>query len=351
MRKVDFDLSASASAYSVLIGERMDGFSEALISEVRGKKVLVLSDSGAAEASLDSVQTILNSGGVEHSVHIIDRGEKAKGFASLDSVLSALIDGRFTRNDMIINLGGGVIGDLGGFAAAVFMRGIAYVNIPTTLLSMIDSSMGGKTGIDHFGVKNIIGAFHQPKLVICAASFLESLPEREKRSGFGEVLKYYCLSGSKLIKDAILNNLIDPLLIEECCRIKRDCVCDDIRDLGKRRLLNLGHTFGHAFEAASDFSLLHGEAVSMGLVAAMRFGEELGVTDPGVSNRIEQLASIIGLIYDYSDYSESASQLLSHDKKSDSESIEMAFISSFGQPLLRRIPIELASDFLLSSRR
>lgn len=346
MRRIDFDITTPSNSYSVLIGERLEEFSDALLSFLRGRKALILCDPGSSTAGLETVQSILNSGCIEHAVHVLEGGEKAKSLASLESVLHALIEGRFSRNDLIINLGGGVVGDLGGFAAAVFMRGIDYINIPTTLLSMIDSSIGGKTGIDHFGLKNMIGAFHQPRLVVCACDLIRSLPEREKLSGFGEVLKYYCLSASPRIENAIKDRRIDPELIGECCAIKLHYVSEDIADHGKRRLLNLGHTFGHAFEASSGFSLSHGEAVALGLAAAAHFGELIGATDSGVAEKIEEFITRLGMSADFSKYSASASAFLHHDKKSDSGSIEMAFIKSFGQPFLMRVPIEQAVRFL-----
>ncbi len=351
MRRIDFDITTPSSTYSVLIGERLEDFSDALLSAVRGRKALILCDSGSANAGLETVQSILNGGCIDYAVRTLEGGEKAKNLASLESVLYALIEGRFSRNDLIINLGGGVVGDLGGFAAAIFMRGIGYINIPTTLLSMIDSSIGGKTGIDHFGIKNMLGAFHQPRLVVCASDLIRSLPEREKLSGFGEVLKYYCLSASPSIENAIEYRHIDPELIGECCTIKLCYVSEDIADHGKRRLLNLGHTFGHAFEASSGFLLSHGEAVALGLAAAARFGERIGVTDSSVADKIEELISLLGMSSDFSKYSASASAFLHHDKKSDSGSIEMAFIKSFGQPLLRRVPIEQAVRFLSDLRK
>lgn len=349
MRKVDFNFTAPQGDYSVFIGETPEQFSGALLSAVQGRKALVLSDFGAADAAIDCIRKMLDNGGVEYCVHMIDGGEQAKSLYSLDSVLRALTQAGFTRSDIIINLGGGVIGDLGGFAAAVFMRGIDYINIPTTLLSMIDSAMGGKTGIDLFGYKNLIGAFHQPKLVLCASSLLVSLPERELRSGFGEVLKYYCLSGSKSIAEALASRRADPELIEECCLIKCCHVSDDVHDRGKRRLLNLGHTFGHAFEAASGFELSHGEAVAMGLIAVTRFGEELGITEAGVYEKTRALAAGLGISVDYAEYSAAAADHLSHDKKADQNGIEMAFIRSFGQPFLQRVPLEQAADFLIRS--
>lgn len=346
MKEVVFDTNTVHNSYRVLIGDRLEAFSDELISCLRGKRVMILTDSGTRENSFDAIIKLLRASGVGFETALIPSGEQAKSFDALQAVLKALADGGFGRNDIMINLGGGVVGDLGGFAAAIYMRGINSINIPTTLLSMIDSSMGGKTGIDFLGIKNAVGAFHQPVLVLCACEFLSTLSPRELRSGFGEALKYYCISGSGSIKNALLSGTVTPDFIRECCMIKREYVTDDVLDSGKRRILNLGHTFGHAFEAASGFSLTHGEAVCMGLIAAARFGERLGITQNGAALEIEALSASIGLGTDYSEYSVQASAFLMHDKKSASGEIEMAFLERIGKPFLKRVSLGSAASFL-----
>ena len=330
MRKVDFNLNPKTSAYCVLIGQSLEEFGDELIKAVSGRKVLIAVDRGAANTALTPLLSLIGET-ASCFIHYVDGGENAKSF---------------TRNDLILNLGGGTIGDLGGFAASIYMRGIDYINVPTTFLSMIDSAMGGKTGIDFQGIKNNVGSFHQPKLVLCASGILDTLPEKELLSGYGEALKYYCISGSNTILESIERKRIDPCLIEECCSIKRDHVVDDVLDVGKRRILNLGHTFGHAFEAASAFSLAHGEAVVLGIIAAMRLAARLGFANEDMPLMIQKLASASGFGMDYVSYAKTASDLIIHDKKSNSGSIEMVFISEPGKPFLRSVPIDSLVRFL-----
>lgn len=348
MLKVDYDVNTRTDKYSVLIDRSIEGAFDALVYYMRGRKVLVLTDKGASDAALSDIVKLLSGANAEFFVHTLEGGESVKSFDALQSIISELIEHSFTRNDLIINLGGGVVGDLGGFAASVYMRGIDHINIPTTLLSMIDSAMGGKTGIDHCGIKNIVGAFHQPRLVLCAVNYLNSLPEREMLSGFGEALKYYCISASPVILSCLLQRSVTPELIEECCIIKRDHVEADVLDGGKRRILNLGHTYGHAFEAASGFSLTHGEAVALGLIAELRLGERLGITEIGTADAALNIVSKLGLTSDCSPYAKSAEEYLKHDKKNASGSIEFAFIRRFGEPFLKRVPIDAAADLLHS---
>ncbi len=348
MPRVDFELNMPKSAYSVLIGESLAEFSGPLSSALSGRKALVLTD-GGAEAALGALTALLDENGLAYALHLMGKGEGAKSFDSLLSVLDALLEGGFTKSDVIINLGGGVVGDLGGFAAAVYKRGMNYINMPTTLLSMIDSSVGGKTGVDLGGIKNAVGAFHQPSLVLCACANLKTLPERELRSGFGEVLKYFCISASPIMERSLREGGVTPALIEECCRVKRDFVQNDVHDTGARRILNLGHTFAHALEAASGFGILHGEAVCMGLYSEARFAVSLGLSSPAVPDRIAELASAAGLCCTLpKGIAKSACELLIHDKKNSSGNIEMAFISDFGKPFLHGVSVDTAAKFLAS---
>lgn len=207
---------------------------------------------------------------------IVPDSENSKSLKTAEAVYDELIRRGATRDSTIIAFGGGVIGDLAGFVAATYMRGISLVHVPTTLLAQVDSSIGGKTGINHRGAKNIIGAFYQPKLVLTDPEFLAKLPEREFVSGMAEVIKY------GLIKDRELFGLLesnarkilerDKKLLEDvifrCCRIKADIVSEDEKEAGKRMILNFGHTAGHAIESASGYKLKHGEAVSLGMIAA-----------------------------------------------------------------------------------
>lgn len=250
---------------------------------------------------------------------------------------------------MLLCFGGGVIGDMGGFAASVYMRGISFIAMPTTLIGMTDSSVGGKTGVDFCGVKNAVGSFHAPVLVVCCTDFLKTLPLRELHSGIGEIIKYAVIGGDSilnLLQGGIINN---AALISACCEIKRKFVEEDEFDNGTRRILNLGHTFGHVFEAASRFSLSHGEAVGLGLAAAADFGEKLGFTKRGISQKIISLLREQGLKTNYAPYcTETAAELLLHDKKGDRSGIDMVFIKEFRHVFAHRVSTESAIAFLNS---
>ena len=229
------------------------------------------------------------------------------------------------------------------------MRGINFIAMPTTLIGMTDSSVGGKTGVDFCGVKNAVGSFHAPVLVVCCTDFLKTLPLRELHSGIGEIIKYAVIGGDSilnLLQGGIINN---AALISACCEIKLKFVEEDEFDNGTRRILNLGHTFGHVFEAASGFSLSHGEAVGLGLAAAADFGEKLGFTERGIAQKIISLLREQGLKTNYAPYcTETAAELLLHDKKGDRSGIDMVFIKEFGHVFTHRVSTESAIAFLNS---
>jgi 3-dehydroquinate synthase len=242
---------------------------------------------------------------------IVEPGEGSKSFPVFERVCEALIDARIERGDLVVALGGGVIGDLAGFAAAVVRRGLDYVQVPTTLLAQVDSSVGGKTAIDSRHGKNLVGAFHQPVLVVADTALLDTLPAREFRAGYAEVAKY------GLIRDAAFFAWLEDnwrevfsgsaasgggaapreYAIWKSVQMKAEIVGRDERETGERALLNLGHTFGHAFEAAAGFSerLLHGEAISLGMVCAFGFSARLGLVPVAVAERVERHLAAVGL--------------------------------------------------------
>jgi 3-dehydroquinate synthase len=222
----------------------------------------------------------LNRAGIKKESVVVPPGESSKSFAVFERVCEAMIAARMERGDLIVALGGGVIGDLAGFAAAVVRRGLDYVQVPTTLLAQVDSSVGGKTAIDSINGKNLVGAFHQPILVVADTALLDSLPEREFRAGYAELVKYGFLGDAAFFawleanwKDVFAGGPARDHAIAESCRAKAAIVARDERETGDRQLLNLGHTFGHALEAACGYSsrLLHGEAISIGMALAFDF--------------------------------------------------------------------------------
>ena len=215
----------------------------------------------------------------------VPAGESSKSFPMFERVCDALIAARIERGDLVVALGGGVVGDLAGFAAAVVRRGLDYVQVPTTLLAQVDSSVGGKTAINSSHGKNLIGAFHQPILVVADTALLDTLPPREFRAGYAEVAKYGLLGDAGFFawleanwRDVFAGGPAREHAIAASCRMKAAIVARDERETGERALLNLGHTFGHAFEAAAGFSdrLLHGEAIALGMALAFRFSAGAG---------------------------------------------------------------------------
>jgi 3-dehydroquinate synthase len=255
----------------------------------------VVTDETVAPLHLAGMATGLKAAGVEFDKIILPAGESTKSFTHLATLCDALLDRRLERGDIVIALGGGVIGDLAGFAASILKRGVRLVQIPTTLLAQVDSSIGGKTGINTRHGKNLIGSFHQPSLVLIDIDVLDTLDTRELRSGYAEVAKYGLLGDAGFF--AWLETNASGIFagdqaarlhaIERCCRAKAEIVAEDEKEHGRRALLNLGHTFGHALEAWAGYSarLLHGEAVAIGMVLAFEMSEEMGLCQPGAAAR------------------------------------------------------------------
>src|SRR3569623_575919 len=274
-----------------------------------GAKVAILTDENVAATHLSRVTDILAASGIGSRPIVVKPGEGSKNYATFETVCEAIIAARIERNDLVVALGGGVIGDLTGFAAASVRRGLDFVQVPTSLLAQVDSSVGGKTGINSRQGKNLVGAFHQPILVIADTAVLDTLPEREFRSGYAEVAKYGLLGDAEFFtwleknwRDVFAGgqsskNSSREHAIAVSCRAKAAIVARDERETGDRALLNLGHTFGHAFEAGAGFSqrLLHGEAVALGCVLAFEFSERQGLVGGNSVARVRSHLSDAGL--------------------------------------------------------
>lgn len=269
-------------SYPIRIGARLLG-DAAAYREVHGRPLKLVTDDNVAAAHLPAVAAALKLS--ESDILVLPPGETSKNWSSAERVLDWLLEQRLPRDGAVVALGGGVIGDLAGFAAAIYQRGVDFVQIPTTLLSQVDSSVGGKTGINHARGKNLIGAFHQPRLVVTDIDTLNTLPHKELLAGIAEVIKYAMLGDASFF--AWLESNLDPLLkldagrlaevIERCCTMKAQIVAADERESGRRALLNLGHTFGHAIETHAGYGeWLHGEAVAVGLCMAANLSVRLG---------------------------------------------------------------------------
>jgi 3-dehydroquinate synthase len=270
-----------ARSYDIVIGRGLLASLGARIGALRpGAKAVIVTDENVARHHLAAAEASLSQGGIAASRVIVPPGESSKSYRVFEQVCEAVIGSRIERGDLIVALGGGVIGDLAGFVASVLRRGLDYVQVPTTLLADVDSSVGGKTAIDSAHGKNLVGAFHQPILVLADTALLDTLPEREFRAGYAEVVKYGLLGDAGFFawlesnwREVFSGGPAREHAIAMSCRAKAAIVARDERETGDRALLNLGHTFGHALEAACGFSdrLLHGEAVSTGMALAFEF--------------------------------------------------------------------------------
>lgn len=298
--RVDLD----ARSYDIVIGEGLlERAGEWIAPLVARRKTVIVTDENVARHQLPKLVQGLESAGMECASVILPPGDGTKDFIHLQQVLAALIDAGTERNDTIIAFGGGMVGDLAGFAAAVYLRGIDFIQIPTTLLALVDSSVGGKTAINTEDGKNLVGAFHQPRLVLADLTALETLPHRELLAGYAETVKYGFIRDRRFFEwldqqgDRLLAGDADALAhaVATSCSIKSDIVAGDETEQGLRSLLNFGHTFGHAIEAATGFGdrLLHGEAVSIGMALAFTLSQRLGLcTETDASRAIGHLSRI-----------------------------------------------------------
>jgi 3-dehydroquinate synthase len=297
------DVGLGERAYDIVIGRNLLASLGPRMKALRpGARAAIVTDETVAGHHLAAAEASLRDAGIESVRVTVPAGEGSKKMALFEQVCEALIADRIERDDLVVALGGGVIGDLAGFAAASVRRGLDFIQVPTTLLAQVDSSVGGKTGINSRHGKNLIGAFHQPKLVIADTALLDTLPAREFRSGYAEMAKYGLLGDAAFFawleanwKDVFAGGPAREHAIAVSCRAKAAIVARDEREHGDRALLNLGHTFGHAFEAAAGFSqrLLHGEAVGLGMALAFAFSARRGLLpDTEVDRVVHHLAEV-----------------------------------------------------------
>lgn len=300
MQQLSIELGTRS--YPIFIGEGLLAERELLSRQLDARRLLVVTNATVAALHLDTLRRGLS--GSQVAIETLPDGERFKSLPTFTRLLDALVAARIGRDGAILALGGGVIGDIAGFAAACYQRGIAYVQMPTTLLAQVDSAVGGKTGVNHEAGKNLIGAFHQPRCVISDTTTLRTLPERELRAGLAEVIKYGLISDVRFLEwleanlDALLQR--DPPALEHAirrsCEIKAGIVSKDEREQGLRAVLNLGHTFGHAIEAATGYTeWLHGEAVGAGMLIATQLSTKLGWLTAADVDRVRTLLQRAGL--------------------------------------------------------
>jgi len=302
---VTVDVALGDRAYDIVIGrDVLQSLGKRVAALRPGARTAVVTDRNVARYWLEKTEASLAEAGIATSHIIVEEGEGSKTYAGIEQVSEALIAAKIERNDLVIALGGGVVGDLAGFAAAILRRGVDFVQVPTSLLAQVDSSVGGKTGINSPQGKNLIGAFHQPVLVIADTAVLDTLPPRQFRAGYAEVAKYGVLGDEAFFTwleanhgDIFAGGAAREHAIATSCRAKAAIVARDERENGERALLNLGHTFGHALEAATGFSdrLFHGEGVSVGMVLAAELSAQLGMIAEQDAARVKRHLAEVGL--------------------------------------------------------
>ncbi len=299
-------VALGSRSYDIMIGENLLSQAGRLLQpHLRRPYTAIVTDENVARHHLAAFQAALSAAGVESEAIVLPAGEGTKSYAALADLCEKLLALGIERRDCIVAFGGGVIGDLAGFAAAILRRGVNFVQIPTTLLAQVDSSVGGKTGINSAHGKNLIGAFHQPQLVIADLTLLKTLPARELAAGYAEVAKYGLLGDLAFFE--WLEGHVDKVMacdmaaiahaVEASCAAKARIVAEDETETGVRALLNLGHTFGHALEAGAGYSsrLLHGEAVAIGMVLAFRYSEKMELCAPQTAARVASHLKRAGL--------------------------------------------------------
>ncbi len=317
-------------------------------------KVAVITDSNVAPLYAAQVASSIKSAGLYPFIMELPAGEQHKTLATVSNIYAFLAQNGFTRSDIIVALGGGVVGDISGFTAATYLRGIHSIQIPTTLLAQVDSSVGGKCGVDLPQGKNLVGAFNQPNRVLIDTRVLSSLPEDIFKDGMAEVIKYGCIFDENLFAqlEALSPGEIPDSVIERCVELKRDVVERDEHDKGDRMLLNFGHTIGHAVEKLGSFTQYsHGAAVAIGMIAAAKLGEAAGITSVGTSARISSLLARYGLSRALPYPTVDLISAMSMDKKNIAGKLNFIMLSKIGGSMILPVSLKDLPSLMLSIYR
>ncbi len=348
------EVALAGRSYMIHIGDGLLKNTGALIAPLlRGPRIVIITDRSVAGLHLETVQQSLTAAGLQVAEPIVlQPGEQTKSLTSFEGVIEALLERAMDRSVTILALGGGVVGDLAGFAAATVLRGVDFVQVPTTLLAQVDSSVGGKTGVNSRRGKNLIGAFYQPRAVIIDPTVLDTLPRREMLAGYAEIIKYGLIDDAPFYRWCLENGgaltngtpALRETAIATSCRSKARIVAADETETGARALLNLGHTFAHALEAEAGYGagLLHGEAVAVGLVLACRFSAQLGLCSPLLADELARHFKALGLPATISDTPcanvrpETLLAHMQHDKKAQNGKLTFILLKGAGQAFIAR---------------
>ncbi len=345
-------------SYDILIGSGLfDNAAEHIAGVVSSKsKIFIVTDRNVAKLYLGRLVSSLETAGFNVSSIVLPAGEKTKNIVQLENILNKVFENKPERKSTLIALGGGVVGDITGFAASILLRGVNFIQIPTSLLAMVDSSVGGKTGINNRFGKNLVGSFYQPKLVMADVSLLSTLPKRELLAGYAEVAKYGVICNEKFFEflegEQDFSNI--QRMIRTSCETKADVVSKDEKENDIRALLNFGHTFGHALEAIFGYNgkLLHGEAVALGMVLAMQFSEYMGICPKGRAERLEKLLRSRGMKTRVNELGKkiSVKQMISYmyqDKKVSDNKLTFILANDIGKCFVKKdVDAEMLKNFL-----
>jgi 3-dehydroquinate synthase len=334
-------VSLAERSYPIHIGDGLLGRADCILPHLARKRVAVLTNDTVATLYLETLSATLERAGVEALRIVVPDGEEHKNWQTLNRVFDRMLEARCERSTTLIALGGGVVGDIGGFAAAVYQRGIPFIQIPTTLLAQVDSSVGGKTAINHPLGKNMIGAFYQPKLVLADTDTLATLPDRELAAGLAEIIKYGLIRDAHFLDwlEANMGRLVrrdrDALVhaIVRSCEHKAEVVAADEHETGERALLNLGHTFGHAIESGLGYGeWLHGEAVAAGTVLAAELSARMGMLERAEVERVRELMRAAGLPVEAPKLGvDRYLELMGHDKKVQAGRLRLVLLRRLGE--------------------
>lgn len=313
------------------------------------QKVTVITDSNVAPIYQWRVLNSLEKQGFQVKTHIFKAGEESKNLNSIAEMYNTFAEFKMTRKDIVLALGGGVTGDMAGFAAATWLRGIDFVQVPTSLLAQVDSSVGGKTGVDVPQGKNLVGAFHQPKAVLIDPDTLHTLPDAYVCDGMAEVIKYGCIKDAEFFENLGQVDAMEHIedVIEKCVTIKRDVVSRDEHEKGERMLLNFGHTLGHAIEKIYDFKQIsHGMAVAIGMVLMTKASEKAGITKQGTADKIADVCLKYSLPTDDEASFEEMAKAAQSDKKTAGGSINLVLLNKIGDSFTKSVKLDDLLDFI-----
>lgn len=361
---IKISIKIKDSPYDILIGQNLNfALQEFLQKNFYSSKAAIVVDQNVQKLHLNKIVEAFENINLKPLIFTFPPGENTKNFDNLEKLLDQILESKLERNDILCSLGGGVIGDLTGFAASIARRSMPYIQIPTTLLSQIDSSIGGKTGINARQGKNLIGSFYQPKIVICDTDYLTTLPEREWRAGYAEMLKYALINQEDFflfLEQNYKNLKTEQTLLEKAiqisCLSKAKIVEKDEKEKGERALLNLGHTFGHAFEAFYNYNnhfIIHGEAVALGMMLAFEFSAFLNLCNDSDVLRVKQHLKKVGLPTKISDFinppqkAEDIFNLMQQDKKTTKGEMNLILVHAIGKAFIaKNIDQKILMEFL-----